>query len=679
MSNEISQIELRDHKGLMEKIRVLCDKLDELFLIYQQLQQAVPDHNADQDAHRDIRELIISLDNREADHYVELSSEITANNTAINNRVDALADTLSSGNSILTAQVDNLDTTVTAIVEGTVTYDNSLNSAVRSRTFLNGNTGAVSLNNTAPAGYNMLLKVKSTNGVFTEGAYNNKYQVSYAADTTISAGLNRVDKTNILIDENGDASFCNDVSIAGDLTATNIRGHVVDKVDAATTADNAVSANKAKALISDTLFNTADTHLLKYSSGQFIGAEGSDDNLSVLSYPNGSTSVNNSGKANIQNIRLLWAGNSKYWHDIFVSPNQRYIWHRDVRGTANAWARIVEESTSTTWNINISGSANAAVSAAEATHAISSDTALQATNATNANHALLADDATHAVNADSAVNSTNASYATRAGNATSADSATTAENATNALNDNLGNPIHSYYVNAVTQQNIAGDKTFINKATFKGDVSVTATNPTVQFNSSLLTKGSNPSVTIDERIVYTDKQNNELANIGYRAGTAGSSVINIECYNNKKTSSGSISFGFDTAASETAILKLNADKVIPIRADAVLGDTANKFANINTSGITLDEDGVGTIKLLARTYTTNAATSAYANIAGSNLYAVAFVTESESESGALVKSSATIVIDKSAPQQGTWQPLQYLSGSWRNAGNTIIGMYRRIA
>ena len=171
MSNEISQIELRDHKGLMEKIRVLCDKLDELFLIYQQLQQAVPDHNADSDAHRDIRELIISLDDRETDHYVELNSTIAANNTAINNRVDALSDAISTSSSTLTPRVDELDTITTAIVNGTVTYDNSLNSAVRSRTFLNGNTGTVSLNNTAPAGYNMLLKVKSTNGVFTEGAY----------------------------------------------------------------------------------------------------------------------------------------------------------------------------------------------------------------------------------------------------------------------------------------------------------------------------------------------------------------------------------------------------------------------------------------------------------------------------------------------------------------------------
>ena len=69
MSNElISQQELQDHKALMEKIRVLCDRLDELFLIYDQLQLAVPEHNADRDAHRDIRELIIALDEKESDN-----------------------------------------------------------------------------------------------------------------------------------------------------------------------------------------------------------------------------------------------------------------------------------------------------------------------------------------------------------------------------------------------------------------------------------------------------------------------------------------------------------------------------------------------------------------------------------------------------------------------------------
>lgn len=679
MSNEISQIELRDHKGLMEKIRILCDKLDELFLIYQQLQQAVPNHNADSDAHRDIRELIISLDEREADHYSELESTISTNNTAINNRVDALSDAVTTGNSTLTSRIDNLDNSVASIIDGTVTYTNPLKSDVRTRTFLNGNTGTVSLNSTAPAGYNMLLRVKSTNGAFTEGAYNNKYQVSYTADSTITAGINRVDKTNILIDENGNASFCNNVTVAGDITATNITGHIAGKVDEAYTADTATVANKAKALISDTTFSNADTHLLKYSSGQFIGTEGSDDNLSVLSYPNGATNVNSSGKANIQNIRLLWAGNSKFWHDIFVSPNQRYIWHRNVKGTAKDWARIVEESTSTTWNINISGSANTAISAADATHAVSADTALQATNATNANKALLADNATHAVNADNAVNANNATYATTAGNATTADNATHATNADNAVKDSLGNPIHTYYVTTVTRQDIAGDKTFNNKVSLKGDVDVINTEPKIRVNCSSLNKGFNPSVAVEESILYTDKNNVALAGVHYRAGTAGSSNINIECYNNKKTSSGSVSLGFSTPSSTTATLELNVDTIIPLRADTVLGTSDYKFANIQSAGVTIDQDGVGTIKMLARVYNSNTQTAAYSRISGANLFAVAFVTGNESASDSLVTAPITVVVDKSASQPGTWQPLQNLFGTWRIEGNILIGMYRRVA
>lgn len=679
MSNEISQIELRDHKGLMEKIRILCDKLDELFLIYQQLQQAVPNHNADSDAHRDIRELIISLDEREADHYSELESTISTNNTAINNRVDALSDAITTSNNTLTPRIDSLDNSVASIINGTVTYTNPLKSDVRTRTFLNGNTGTVSLSSIAPAGYNMLLRVKSTNGTFTEGAYNNKYQVSYTADSTITAGINRVDKTNILIDENGNASFCNNVTVAGDITATNITGHIAGKVDEAYTADTATVANKAKALISDTTFSNADTHLLKYSSGQFIGTEGSDDNLSVLSYPNGATNVNSSGKANIQNIRLLWAGNSKFWHDIFVSPNQRYIWHRNVKGTAKDWARIVEESTSTTWNINISGSANTAISAADATHAVSADTALQATNATNANKALLADNATHAVNADNAVNANNATYATTAGNATTADNATHATNADNTVKDSLGNPIHTYYVTTVTRQDIAGDKTFNNKVSLKGDVDVISTAPVIRINCSSLNKGFNPSVAVEESILYTDKNNVALAGVHYRAGTAGSSNINIECYNNKKTSSGSVSLGFSTPSSTTATLELNVDTIIPRRGITVLGTSDYRFANVFSAGVTIDKDGVGTIKMLARVYNSNIQTAAYAFIPGDNLFAVAFVTGNETASDSLVTAPITVVVDKSASQPGTWQPLQNLFGTWRMYGNILIGMYRRVA
>lgn len=679
MSNDtIRQQEIYDHKELMEKIRILCDKLDELFLLYDQIQQQVPDHNVDPDAHRDIREHVITVDEREADHYSTLSTTVANNDTAINTRVDNLATTITNTNSITTDSIERLEETCNAILNCDNTYSNPIKSNVVSQTFLNANTGKVSLNNTAPYGYNMLLRVKSENGVFVEGAYRNKYQVSYTADTTIASSTNRNDKTNILIDESGNASFCNNVTVAGTLTADNIVGTMATKVAEAVTADTSTLAEGAKSLVSDTEFNTTDTHLLKYSSGQFNGFVGSNDNVTTLSYPAGSTTVANN-IANIQNIRLLWAGGSKYWHDIFVSPNQRYIWHRDVRsGTANPWARIVEESTDTTWNISISGSADSATNATNATHAVSADSAINATHATTANKALLADDATHAATADAAVNATNATYATTAGSATSATSADTATSATSATNDANGNNIVSYYVNTETNQTINGNKTFEGNLTARNNlVNIANTSPQLRFDLTSMYNG-NPAGWAS--ISFNDSHGIPLADIEYSA-TSSISDLKLTALSWTSSNRAVIHVGFN-ADKSTPELQLDVANVVPVRSSSVGGVTLGrddaKFTNTYTSGIVLDPDGVGTVKLLAREYTAPTSTSAYVNIQGSSLYAVAMRTSNVQTSGALTTATPELVIDRDAVQSGTWQPLQYLSGSWRADGNFIIALYRRI-
>ena len=687
MSNDtIRQQEIYDHKELMEKIRILCDKLDELFLLYDQIQQQVPNHNVDPDAHRDIREHVITVDEREADHYSTLSTTVANNDTAINARVDNLATTITNTNSITTDSIERLEETCNAILNCDNTYSNPIKSNVVSQTFLNANTGKVSLNNTAPYGYNMLLRVKSENGVFVEGAYRNKYQVSYTADTTIASSTNRNDKTNVLIDESGNASFCNNVTVAGTLTADNIVGTIATKVAEAVTADTSTLAEGAKSLISDTEFNTTDTHLLKYSSGQFNGFVGSNDNVTTLSYPAGSTTVANN-IANIQNIRLLWAGGSKYWHDIFVSPNQRYIWHRDVRsGTANPWARIVEESADTTWNINISGSADSATNATNATHAVSADSAINATHATTANRALLADDATHAATADVVANATNATYATTAGSATSAISADTATSATSATNDANGNNIVSYYVNTETNQTINGKKTFEGNLIAHNRVSLEDTDPQIFCELTNMYKGGTPDG--QASISFNDAHGLPLADIRYSA-VSSVSELRLTAISWIKSDMADIRVGFN-ADKTTPELQLNVANVVPIRASAAGGVTLGrddaKFTNVYTAGVVLDPDGVGTVKLLAREYIEPTSTSAYVNIQGSSLYAVAMRTSNVRTYGALTTATPELVIDRDAVQSGTWQPLQYLSGSWRTVhpesgviyGNFIIALYRRI-
>ena len=90
---------------------------------------------------------------------------------------------------------------------------NSLTSSLTTSTHLNGNKGSgVIINSTAAAGYNMLARMKSSNGVFTLGAWNTTFDLFYTADTTISAGTNTYTKRLSLLNESGDSSFPGNVS-----------------------------------------------------------------------------------------------------------------------------------------------------------------------------------------------------------------------------------------------------------------------------------------------------------------------------------------------------------------------------------------------------------------------------------------------------------------------------------
>ena len=114
----------------------------------------------------------------------------------------------------------------------------------------------------------------------------------------------QLDKTNVLIDENGNASFCNNVTVANTITAAEISGHVVD-ADHAINADNATIADKSKCLTSVSTFSPDDTYLLQYTCGKFSGFVGSSNNVSLLSYPNNGTSVNSNGIADIQKYKII--------------------------------------------------------------------------------------------------------------------------------------------------------------------------------------------------------------------------------------------------------------------------------------------------------------------------------------------------------------------------------------
>ena len=53
----------------------------------------------------------------------------------------------------------------------------------------------------------MLARMKSTNGVFTMGAYNAAFMLYYTADSTITAETNGTTKNVTLLDESGNSTF----------------------------------------------------------------------------------------------------------------------------------------------------------------------------------------------------------------------------------------------------------------------------------------------------------------------------------------------------------------------------------------------------------------------------------------------------------------------------------------
>lgn len=84
-----------------------------------------------------------------------------------------------------------------------VTLSEKLNSSVSSGTYIAANRGTAIINSTAAAGFNMLARMKSTNGVFIHGVNSNAYCFYYTADSTISADTDTTSKQHFRLQENG--------------------------------------------------------------------------------------------------------------------------------------------------------------------------------------------------------------------------------------------------------------------------------------------------------------------------------------------------------------------------------------------------------------------------------------------------------------------------------------------
>ena len=76
----------------------------------------------------------------------------------------------------------------------------AFSSSLATNTYQAGYSGCAIINSTAAKGFNMLARMKSTNGKFMHGVYNGDYQFYYVADTVTT---NTITKTCLTINENG--------------------------------------------------------------------------------------------------------------------------------------------------------------------------------------------------------------------------------------------------------------------------------------------------------------------------------------------------------------------------------------------------------------------------------------------------------------------------------------------
>ena len=132
---------------------------------------------------------------------------------------------LSCANPNITAAVHGtikplLITTTNAKFSNNITVANIIHSNKVTGTHIAGNQGNAIISSDVSTGgsYVMLDRLKSTNGVFTDGVYNGGRTFYYTANSTISAGTNNVTYSLTLLDENGDTALSKSLTIPENLT-----------------------------------------------------------------------------------------------------------------------------------------------------------------------------------------------------------------------------------------------------------------------------------------------------------------------------------------------------------------------------------------------------------------------------------------------------------------------------
>lgn len=131
-----------------------------------------------------------------------------------------------------------LSTTQKSYFGAEIATNSTITSSLSTSTHLAGNKGTAIINSTAGgAGYNMLAKMNSTNGVWTLGGWTTGFYLFYTANSVITAGTNSYTKQLKLLDESGNSSF------PGTVIAPTFSGALSGNASTATTLQTARTIN----------------------------------------------------------------------------------------------------------------------------------------------------------------------------------------------------------------------------------------------------------------------------------------------------------------------------------------------------------------------------------------------------------------------------------------------------
>lgn len=205
-----------------------------------------------------------------------------------------------------------------------------------------GNKGTAIINSTAGgAGYNMLAKMNSTNGVWTLGGWTTGFYLFYTANSTITAGTNTYTKQLKLMDESGNSTF------PGTVTAPTFSGALSGNASTATTLQTARTIN-------GTSFN---------GSGNITTANwGTARNITIAdsSQTNKGTAVSVNGSGNVTlllpaTIQATLSGNASSASVLGQDSRMNYGWNGvnyfNISGTAGNAAKTNDTPTTAWWHI----------------------------------------------------------------------------------------------------------------------------------------------------------------------------------------------------------------------------------------------------------------------------------------------------------------------------------------